>query len=181
MRSPAPDVALLYERHGDDLLLFLVRRTADPHLALDLWSETFAQAIVSGDRYRGQSDAEAAGWLFGIARNQLRHYYRRGRAQRKAMERLGMERLPLGPNAEAELLDRAGLAEVRLELARAVAALSGDLRDAIALRVIDERSYPDVAKRLGITEQAARTRVSRGLRQLATALDHADLKEALRS
>lgn len=181
MRSPAPDVALLYERHGDDVLLFLVRRTADPELALDLWSETFAQAVVSGRRYRGTTDAEAAGWLFGIARNQLRHYYRRGKAQRRAMERLGLERPSLGPNAEVELLERAGLAEVRAELAQAVAALSDDLRDAISLRVLDERPYPDVASRLGISEQAARARVSRGLRQLASALDYSDLKEALQS
>jgi RNA polymerase sigma-70 factor (ECF subfamily) len=117
MASTIPDISELYDRHGDDLLVFLVRRTADPELALDLWAETFAQAVVGLGRYRGS----------------------------------------------------------------AVAALSTDLRDAIALRVLDERPYPDVAHRLGISEQAARTRVSRGLRQLADALDPADLKEALQS
>ena len=181
MAQAAPDITALYDRYGDDLLVFLVRRTADPELALDLWAETFAQAIVGAGKYRGSTDAEAAGWLYGIAKNQLRHYYRRGKAQQRAMAKLGLERPPLGPQTELEILERAGLAEVRAELAQAVAALSTDLREAIALRVLDERPYPDVAHRLGISEQAARTRVSRGLRQLADALDPADLREALQS
>lgn len=182
MPSSAPDIALLYDRHGDDLLVFLVRRTADPEVALDLWAETFAQAVVGARRYRGGRDeAETAAWLFGIGRNQLRHYYRRGKAQQRAMQRLGLERPPLGPQTEAELLERAGLAEVRAELARAVAALSTDLSDAVRLRILQDLSYPDVAQRLGISEQAARARVSRALRQLATALDPTDLKEALQA
>ena len=40
------------------------------------------------------------------------------------------------------------------------------------LRVVDELGYPAIATRLGISEQAARARVSRGLRALAGALDH---------
>lgn len=182
MASTGPDIAALYERFGDDVLVFLVRRTADPELALDLWAETFAQAVVSAGRYRGGgADGELAAWVYGIAKNQLRHYYRRGEAQGRAMKRLGLERPPLGPQTEAELLRRAGLDEVRRELATAVAALSDDLRRAVGLRILDELPYPDVARRLGISEQAARTRVSRALRQLGAALDPADLQQALQT
>lgn len=181
MPSPDLDIARLYGRHGDALLMFLLRRTADPDLALDLWSETFAQAIVSRRRYRGTTPEEEAGWLYGIARNQLRHFYRRGQARQRAMTRLGLERPMLEAEAEAELLQRAGLDDVRRELAKAVAALTDDLRSAVLLRVVDELPYPDVAARLAISEQAARARVSRGLRQLADVLDHATLKEALQS
>jgi RNA polymerase sigma-70 factor (ECF subfamily) len=70
------EVGALYARHRDALLVFLVRRTADTEVALDLWAETFAQAVANRRRYRGTTDAEAAGWLFGIARRQLAHYYR---------------------------------------------------------------------------------------------------------
>lgn len=179
MPSPDLDIARLYGRFGDDVLMFLLRRTADPDLALDLWSETFAQAIVSRRRYRGTTPEEEAGWLYGIARNQLRHFYRRGQARQRAMDRLGLERPTLAPEVEAELLRRAGLDDVRRELAKAVAALTEDLRSAVLLRVVDELPYPDVAARLAISEQAARARVSRGLRQLADVLDHVSLQEAL--
>ena len=37
--------------------------------------------------------------------------------------------------------------------------------------MVAELEYPLIARRLGISEQAARARVSRGLRALGTALD----------
>lgn len=181
MPVPPIDIASLYARHRDDLLVFLVRRTADPEIALDLWSETFAQAVVSRGRYRGTTDAEAGAWLFSIARHQLSHYYRRGQAERRAMQRLGIERPSLTPEVEAAVIRRAGLDELRGELRDAVGALSSDVREALMLRVVDELPYVDIARRLSISEQAARTRVSRGLKTLAGTLDPRGLQEALQS
>jgi predicted DNA-binding protein (UPF0251 family) len=51
------------------------------------------------------------------------------------------------------------------------AVLSVEQRDALRLRVVEERSYAEVALLLGVSEQAARARVSRGLRALAGALE----------
>jgi DNA-directed RNA polymerase specialized sigma24 family protein len=65
------DIGRLYERHGEELLTFIVRRTSDTEVALDLWAETFAQALAGRGRYRGATDEEAGGWLYGIARRQL--------------------------------------------------------------------------------------------------------------
>lgn len=173
------DIAALYTRHRDELLLFLVRRTADPEVALDLWAETFAQALAGRRRYRGASDEEAAAWLFSIARRQLSHFYRRGSAERRAMQRLGIERPQLDPEIEAELIRRAGLQDLRQALSGAIATLPEDAREAIGLRIIDELPYPDIAARLAISEQAARMRVSRGLRALAHVLDLQTTTEAL--
>lgn len=55
--------------------------------------------------------------------------------------------------------------------------LSDDAREAIQLRIVDELSYSDLASRLAISEQAARLRVSRGMRVLARVLDTQTLKE----
>jgi RNA polymerase sigma factor (sigma-70 family) len=173
------DIAALYARHCDELLVFLVRRTTDTEVALDLWSETFAQALSSSRRYSGASDEEAGAWLFTIARRQLARYYRRGCAERRAMTRLGIERPVLNPETEAEIIRRAGLDELRRALAASVATLPEETRAAITLRVVDELSYPDVAAQLAISEQAARMRVSRGLRTLSRLLDTHTIMEAL--
>jgi RNA polymerase sigma-70 factor (ECF subfamily) len=53
----------------------------------------------------------------------------------------------------------------------ALADLGAEQREAVRLRAVDELGYPAIARRLGISEQAARARVSRGLRALAAALD----------
>lgn len=173
------DVDALYARHRDELLLFLVRRTADAQVAMDLWAETFALAVEGRRRYRGTSDAEAAGWLYGIARRQLALYYRRGRTEDRAVRRLGLERPPAPPEVLAEAERRAGLDAVRVELAAALATLSEPVRDAVRLRVVDELPYADLAARLRISEPAARARVSRGLAALADLLDRDALKEQL--
>jgi RNA polymerase sigma factor (sigma-70 family) len=175
------DIAELYERHRRELLLFFVRRTADAEVALDLWAETFAQAVVSRKRYRGGSDAEAAGWLYAIARRQLAHYYRRGSAERRALDRLNVERPPADELVEAELVREAGLSELRRELAGALDTLSEDTRRALELRVVRELPFSDVARQLAITEPTARARVSRGLRALGHLLDTDVVTEATRT
>ena len=56
-------------------------------------------------------------------------------------------------------------------MASAFSDLSGDQREALRLRVIDELPYPEIAESLGVSEQTARARVSRGLRRLADAVE----------
>ena len=177
MRDRGPDVQALYAHHGDELLRFLVRRTGDVETAADLWSETFAQAVASRRGFRGTDDEQARAWLYTIARRQLSRYYRRGKSERRAMRRLKIERPTISPGAEAEIVRRAGLDEMRDALAAGIAMLSDDAREAIQLRVVDELSYSDLASRLAISEQAARLRVSRGMRVLARVLDTQTLDE----
>jgi RNA polymerase sigma factor (sigma-70 family) len=175
------DIPELYERHRRPLLLFFVRRTADTELALDLWAETFAQAVVCARKFKGRTDAEAAGWLYAIARRQLALYYRRGRAERRALDRLNVERPPVDEDVEAQLVREAGLSDLRRELAGALDALSEDTRRALELRVVHELPFADVARRLSITEPTARARVSRGLRALGDLLDLDAVTEATRT
>lgn len=63
----------------------------------------------------------------------------------------------------------------------ALAQLSPAVRSAVQLRVVDELDYPIVAQRLGISEQAARARVSRGPAALAALLDTSTVNEAVRT
>lgn len=165
------EVEELFAAHRDSVLVYLVRRSGDTEVALDLWAETFAQAVVGRKRFRGTSPEEAAGWLFGIARRQLAAYHRRGYAEGRAMDRLRLERAPASPGMLDELERRAGLAELRVELAAALSTLSPRVREAVELRIVDELDYPTLAARLGTSEPAARARVSRGLSRLADLVD----------
>jgi RNA polymerase sigma factor (sigma-70 family) len=68
----------------------------------------------------------------------------------------------------------ADLRACRGRLAGALDRLRPALGEAVRLRVIAELPYEQVAARLGIPEQSARARVSRGLRALQrdALLDH---------
>jgi RNA polymerase sigma-70 factor (ECF subfamily) len=56
-------------------------------------------------------------------------------------------------------------------LAEAMSALPEEQREAVRLRVVDGRSYREVAAEVGCTEPTARMRVSRGLRRIASVLE----------
>lgn len=160
----------LYRAHAEALLGFLGRRTLDPEAAIDLLAETFAVALRDRRSYRGRTRGEAIGWLYGIARHQLSGWYRRGSVERRAMRKLGIERRALTEVEYERIVELAGLADLRGRVAAEVEALAPDARSALRLRVVEDCSYAEVAAALGVTEQTARARVSRALRQLAARL-----------
>lgn len=169
----------LYKRDAESVLLFFTRRTLDAELGLDLMAETFAQAWRGWSRVRTDSPEEVRAWLFTIARRQLSRALRRGRVERDALRRLGLSVPLLGADEIAEIERAAGIAELRSELVGGLSELSEEQREAVRLRVVEEPSYAEVAMRLGVNEAAARARVSRGLRALATNLE-AQQSEAAR-
>lgn len=164
----------LYERAGRRLLVHLVRRLQDVDAATELWAECWAAAFEGWPRCRAGTGAEEEAWLFGIARRQVAAYYRTGAIRRRAMERLCWEAPAVAGAAEQEELERlAELETLRPLLADSLNKLPHQRRRAVELRIIAGLPYEQVAARLGCSEQAARARVSRGLRQLAELIDRA--------
>jgi RNA polymerase sigma factor (sigma-70 family) len=161
----------LYRREREVVMVFIARRTFDVSVAADLTAETFALAWGARSRLRGRSEEEVRGWLFTVGRRQVARYFRRSRIERRATERLGISVPVVSDDDVAAIEERAGLAELRASVRVELERLSDDQRAALRLRVVDELSYDEVADALGITEQAARARVSRGLRVLARSLE----------
>jgi RNA polymerase sigma-70 factor (ECF subfamily) len=172
-RLDADRLAAAYERDARRLLVFFTRRTYDAQVAVDLVGETYARAFELRRRFAADArDADAvAAWVFGIGRNVLNEELRRGAAERRALRRAGVQAPALAGEELARIEELAALGELRAAVAGALAELGADQRDAVRLRVVEELDYAAVARRLGISEQAARARVSRGLRSLAAALD----------
>lgn len=96
---------------------------------------------------------------------------RREQAERRALQRLGVEVPALEPDEVVRVAELAGLGELRGAVARELRGLPEDQREALRLRVVEELPYVDVARRLAISEPTARARVSRGLRALGRALN----------
>jgi DNA-directed RNA polymerase specialized sigma24 family protein len=151
---------VFYQRHVREILGFMMRRTGNPETAADLTAETFAAAIVARRRFRPDG-AAASSWLFAIAHRKLVDFQRRGYADERARRRLGLERRAVGED-DAALIGLLGESPT----VRSLSALPTDQRAAIQARVLDERSYPDIAAELGTSEVAVRMRVSRGLATL---------------
>lgn len=179
MALTGTDISALYEAHSEAILRFVMRRTFDAQLSVDLVGETFAVAFEQRKRHRGSSDAEARAWLFGIASNLLKMYFRSGAIERRAMDRLQVEAVVVPDDELARIESLAGSAQLRAIVRDALAELSTEQRQAVRLRVVDELPYPLVAEKLDVSEDVARARVSRGLKKLRDRMEAGALEAAI--
>ena len=159
--------AVFYERHAIPVYRwFAYRIKREGTVAAELTAETFAEALRSLPRFRGTSPGSGTAWLFGIARNLAREHHRSRRVRADARRDLGMPRTVDLDGALDDVEDGADALRLREELQRALEQLSPAQREAVELRVLADRDYPEIARATATTEQAARLRVSRGLRRL---------------
>jgi len=128
----------LYEEHAQGLFGFLVYRTGDRSLAEDLLADTF-ERVLRGRRLFDQRKGSEKTWLYAIALNILRDHARRRAAEGHALERVATP----APSPDPVSLGRV---EQHDELARALAALSSEEREAIALRYGADLTVPEIAK-----------------------------------
>jgi RNA polymerase sigma factor (sigma-70 family) len=154
--------AEVYRRHLPLLLRWCLYQTHTHELAADLASEVFAQALISASNYDEQ-EGELLPWLLGIARNKLRESRRRRRVESGAREKLMIEPLAFH-DGDIERVEE--LASLQDELLHGVSQLPEDQRDALLARVVDERSYEQIAGELHCSQAVVRQRVSRGLKTL---------------
>ena len=176
LRAAARDdgaFVVLYRRWAPELHAWFARRTSDPDTAAELTAETFAEVLRSVHRFRGDHAGSGAAWLMGIAHNLLRGWYRDRRVASAARERLGVPVRSYETLDEDAISTRLDAGPLREDLLRALDALPGEQRKAVALRVLHERSYDEVAVALGCTAATARQRVFRGLRTMKDRLSEA--------
>jgi RNA polymerase sigma factor (sigma-70 family) len=154
--------AVFYRRHVPTVLAYLMRETRDPEASADLAAEVFAAVLLAAGRYAEQTDS-ATPWLIGIARNKLLMSWRRGRVEARARHRLGFEPVALDDGDLARIVE---VAQGGAGILRLVDDLPADEGAAIRSRVLDERSYREIATQLKCSEMVVRKRVSRGLARM---------------
>jgi RNA polymerase sigma factor (sigma-70 family) len=152
----------LYEAEAQGLFGFLAYRTGDRALAEDLLADTFERALRSRKRY-DRRRGSAKTWLYTIALNLLRDQARRSAAEGRALERVGPAPAAAEPPEAA--------VEHRDVVQRALATLSPEEREAIALRFGAELTVPEIAEALREPLTTVEGRVYRALRKLRAELD----------
>jgi RNA polymerase sigma factor (sigma-70 family) len=152
----------LYEEEAQGLLGFLVYRTGDRPLAEDVLADAFEKVLRSRRRFDPRRGS-AKTWLYTVALNRLTDVQRRSATERRALERIA---------AGSESEDAGGLGRIDQggDLMAALAGLSEEEREAIALRFGGDLTVPEVAKVLGVKLSTAEGRVYRGLEKLRDTL-----------
>jgi RNA polymerase sigma factor (sigma-70 family) len=159
--------AVFYGRYLPLVLRWCWRETRNRELAADLSAEVFSAALTAARRYRPEQGSVAA-WLLGIARNKLRESRRRGRIEYAARRRLGVAPATITDEDLERVEELASLDQGVMEL---LAGLPDVERQALVSRIVEERSYEEIASELRCSELALRQRVSRGLRKLRSQME----------
>ena len=151
--------------HRPYLVRFALRKLRDAALAEDAVHDVI-EAVLSG-RARFGGRAALRSWLTAVLKNKIVDTLRRGDHHDALDDDEGGEGAAHGVACLQPRPDE--IAEQRQELARVLAGidrLPATLRDAMRLRIVEDRSTESVCAELGISEENLFVRVHRARKQL---------------
>jgi RNA polymerase sigma-70 factor (ECF subfamily) len=161
-------VTRVYTAYAPALFRFFLAAVGDRPTAEDLTGDVFKSAIEDLPRFHGPVEA-LGGWLFGIAHHDLSDHRRR--QVRNLVQPL--DDLLEEAAAAGGAMDPEELALDRVEGDRVLAALrqlTPDQREVLLLRLIADRTAPEVAGILNKSTDAVKALQHRGLASLARVL-----------
>ena len=154
----------LYAEHAQSLFGFLVYRTGNRALAEDVLADTFERVLRARrgfDRRRGSERT----WLYSIALNLVRDQLRRAGAEARALERAD------DPARDEVAADPADSVAGRDAVTKAIAELSPEEREVVALRFGADLSLKEIAGALQEPVTTVEGRLYRALRKMRALLD----------
>jgi len=166
----------LYQAYEQKIFNLVYRLVGDYEDATDLTADTFVCALRSYDRFRG--DAHPYTWLYRIALNLCKNYFRQQR-HRSRVHAFSLD-APASPNEEAaprevedysqRLQQRVEAKELERQVQKCLLSLRPEFRELIVLRDLQGLSYLQIGRILGCSEKAVKSRLFRARSQLRAAL-----------
>jgi RNA polymerase sigma-70 factor (ECF subfamily) len=159
-RGDAGGAEELFERYAPALLRFADRMLSDRDSAEEVTQEVFVKVISRAHQYDGR--AAVSSWLFAIAANACRD--RRRRDRRATV--VPLDAVADLPAANVGIEARISGREQRLAVRRALEGLSTEQREALVLARYHGLPYAEIARVLGISVGAVKTRIFRAVENL---------------
>jgi RNA polymerase sigma-70 factor (ECF subfamily) len=156
--------------HHAEIYRYLMRLTCRSGEADDLSQETFLRAYRAWDGL--SDDANVRAWLFTIATNLARNYFRSESRRRRAYAGVGDRRgdlEPAGPEEERRFHETRALVE------RVVDDLPLKQRLAFVMRKLHDLEYDAIGKSLQCSPESARAHVFQALKKIRIGLNGHEL------
>ncbi len=163
----------LYETHYSEVFAYVLRRTANIHVAQDITSEVFFKALKNIGRFHWQGIPFSA-WLYRIANNEVADQFRHGKYTRVRWEDISELEMPPSPSAEEELLEaeeQLKRHEQYLALHDKIVKLDTKYQEVIVLRFFGNKPLNEIATILGKREGTVKSLLHRGLEKLKTFME----------
>ena len=143
----------LFKRHFDAVCRFFANKVSDD--VEDLIQKTFLACVEGKERFRGE--ASFRGYLFGVARNVLRRYYRDKKYQKQRFDPLEHSVHDAGPAPSMVVAEKR---EQQLLLA-ALRQIPLDHQITLELYYWEQMSASELGAVLGLPEGTVRGRIRR--------------------
>lgn len=161
---------VLMRRHEDRIFGLALRMTGDRSDALEATQDTFISAFRQAGSFRGESSFGT--WLYRIGINACRDVMRkRQRLPEPVADPSDRTDTGAGARVEEIVVDR-------VDLARALAQLPEEYRQAVVLYDLGGVPYDEIATVAGVPIGTIKSRISRGRRRLADLLEQPSRPEA---
>ena len=137
---------LIFERYARSVIRFIYGMVGETDLAEELMQETFVRAY--NNRNNLQDDAKLAHWIFGIARNIALNALRSRRMRADKLtddDYAEMEVFDTEPTPDNQLLSK----ELDNVIGKALKTLTEDKRLVFTLKVLQQKSYEEIAEITG--------------------------------
>ena len=133
--------------------------------AEDIAQEALLKAWAKRDSFDGRANPKT--WIFTIARNHWRDRLRRAKVRPRV---LAIEYEPASANPNSSPPAAAGRAELAEAIAKAVARLPDEQREALSLRESEGLTFNEIGQMLGVPAATVKSRVRYALLKLADEL-----------
>ncbi|PRY76194.1 RNA polymerase sigma factor [Alkalibacterium olivapovliticus] len=139
-----------FEEIYPKIYAFFYAKTGNQATAQDLSQDTFYEAFKNIASFNNQSTLST--WLFSIAINLLKKYYRKNKYEQSLMQKLSV--IP-----EADVPSLEGVTEIKEDtklLLHHISKLDEASRENVLLRIYGELSFAEIGSLIGKSENYAR-------------------------
>ena len=157
----------VYTRYATMVYSVSLRMSGDSARAQDLTQEVFLRVFRSLDRFRGHSTLKT--WIYRVTLNHCRSQLSRRQLKTESVEPAELASRAVDPQRGPEGTSLA--ADAGRTVQGALLALPERFREAVVLRDIQELSYSEIAKVLGVRIGTVRSRIARGRERLRIELE----------
>lgn len=154
-----------YREHRGDVYRFLLRKTGDHHDAEELTQRVFADAAAALQHYNDRPQSLLA-WLYAVAERRFVDEVRRRSVARRRLPHLV---------AREDATDLTFGHEICVALREAIGALPDDQREVVVMKLLEGRSFREIAEKTQASEAACKMRLSRAIAKVKTRLEERGL------
>ena len=156
---------ILITNYYQSVFAYFYKNTSRYHQSKDLTQEVFIKMVSGISRYKPRASFKS--WLFTIASNHLKNYYRLLSRHPEYLEL--SDDIPTSDHTVSDI-------EIKNDLKEALYHLPPEQKETVILRFYNDFSIKEISKITGVMETTVKARIRYGLEKLKKELEGYDEK-----